>query len=69
MKPEPYVIIESSWAIPLRCLTGMDEIVPIESKYENDVGYIYSLAKRQIPTMQFLSKDYVAGMIAADKLK
>ena len=69
MKPEAYVIIESSWAIPLRCLASVDDIVPIESKYESDAGYVYSLAKRQIPTLQFLSKDYVAGMIAADKLK
>ena len=69
MKPEAYVIIESSWAIPLRCLAGIDDIVPIESKYEIDVGYTYSLAKRQVPTLQFLSKDYVAGMIAAEKLK
>ena len=67
MKAEPYVVINSNVAIPARCLPALDEMVNIESRY--DSGYVYSLGKEVPVNLVHLSKDYVAGMIAAEKLK
>jgi hypothetical protein len=67
MKAEPYVVISSNVAIPARCIAALDELVNIETKY--DSGYTYHLGSTAPVSLTHLSKDYVAGMIAEDKLK
>jgi len=69
MKPEPYVHFSGDFMLPLRLAESIGELVPLTSKYESGPGYIYSLALDRKVAINMLSKDYVAGMIAEDKLK
>lgn len=66
MKAEPYVVIDSI-AIPTRCLAALDEIVPVTYEYK-DGNYHYSIRSAKT-SMVYLSKDDMAAIIAADKLK
>lgn len=69
MKPEPYVQFEGTFMLPLRLAEAIGEMVPLRFTYESGLGYVYTLAPDQKVGINMLSKDYVAGMIAADKLK
>ena len=69
MKPEPHVQFQGEFMLPLRLAEALGEMVPLTSKYESGPGYVYSLAPDQKVAINLLSKDMVAGMIAADKLK
>ena len=69
MKVEAYVKFAGEFMIPARCIDALAELVPLSSRYESGVGYTYSLSPTQVVDMALFSKDYVAGMIAADKLK
>ena len=69
MKPEPYVQFNGEFMLPLRLAEALGELVPLRSTYESGPGYIYTLNPDQKVSIQLLSKDMVAGMIAADKLK
>ena len=69
MKPEPYVQFNGEFMLPLRLAESLGELVPLTSKYESGPGYVYSLSADQKVAIQLFSKDMVAGMIAADKLK
>ena len=66
MKAEPYVVLDS-FAIPVRCLAVLDDIVLTGYDYK-DGEYHYHIRAGK-PTMTYLSKENVAAMIAADKLK
>lgn len=70
MKPEPYFILTQDMAIPLRHASAvLAEAVRVDSRY--DSGYQYSLSAKQAQAMdvRVLSAEYVAAMIAEDKLK
>ena len=69
MKPEAYIQIEGTFMIPLRLAEAIGELVPLKSTYESGPGYIYSLHPDQKIALNMLSKDYVAGMIASEKMK
>ena len=70
MKAEAYVQFEGTFMIPLRMAEAIGELVPLRSTYEGGgVGYVYTLNPDQKVQINMLSKDYVAGMIAAEKLK
>ena len=69
MKPETYVQFGGDFMLPLRLAEALGELVPLNSKYESGSGYVYSLNPDHKVVINLLTKDYVAGMIAADKLK
>jgi hypothetical protein len=69
MKAEAYVQFNGEFMLPVRCMEAISELVPVSSKYESGPGYVYSLAPDQKIALNMLHKDYVAGMIAAEKLK
>lgn len=55
--------------LPLRLAEALGELVPLTAKYESGPGYVYSLSTDQKVSINLLTRDMVAGMIAADKLK
>lgn len=70
MKAEPYFILTVDVAIPLRHASAvLAEAVRVNTRY--DAGYQYTLSEEQAQAMdvRVLSTDYVAAMIAEDKLK
>jgi hypothetical protein len=69
MKPETYVQFQGEFMLPLRLAEALGELVPLTAKYESGPGYVYSLSTDQKVSVNLLTRDMVAGMIAADKLK
>jgi hypothetical protein len=69
MKPEAYIQFSGDFMLPARFVEALGELIPLRSTYESGPGYIYTLNPDQKVSVNLLSKDYVAGMIAADKLK
>ena len=69
MKLEPYVQFQGEFMLPLRLAEALGELVSLRSTYESGPGYVYTLAPDQKVSINLLSKDMVAGMVAADKLK
>jgi len=69
MKAETYVQFGGDFMLPLRLAEALGELVPLNSKYESGPGYVYSLNPDRKVHVNMLTKDYVAGMIAEEKLK
>jgi hypothetical protein len=69
MKPEAYVQFEGTFMLPLRLAEAIAELVPLKATYESGPGYVYTLAPDQKVSVSMLNKDYVAGMIAQEKMK
>ena len=71
MKAEAYVQFTGEFMLPLRLAEALGELVPLKSRYESGIGYVYSIADNATQPLdcKMFSKEQVAAMIAADKLK